>query len=134
MSLFACKGRYTAALQAEGDSVAFKYTTLLDVVRYDGYTVASLKNPWKEGLTLHQYILGGNRRQTFIHQNDLKVSPALQHFLEFKCSGASLTFRIVHVLRVAKHYLFDNRTHSLAYIRDLANLYLFLYPGDLDIF
>lgn len=57
MSLFACKGRYTAALQAEGDSVAFKYSTLLDVVRYDGYTVASLKNPWKEGLTLHQYIL-----------------------------------------------------------------------------
>ena len=52
-----CGGRQTPAQQAEGDTVYFKYATQLSVVRYDGYTVASLKNPWKEGMTLHQYIL-----------------------------------------------------------------------------
>ena len=55
--LAACKGRQTAALLEAGDSVTFKYATQLSIVRYDGYTVASLKNPWKEGMTLHRYVL-----------------------------------------------------------------------------
>ena len=53
----ACKGGQTSSVQAEGDTVTFKYATLLSVVRYDGYVVASLKNPWKEGMTLHRYVL-----------------------------------------------------------------------------
>ena len=55
--LFSCGGGKTASSQGEGDTVAFKYATQLSVVRYDGYTVATLKNPWKEGMTLHQYLL-----------------------------------------------------------------------------
>ena len=55
--VLSCGGRQTSDSQAEGDSVAFKYATQLSVVRYDGFTVASLKNPWKEGMTLHQYVL-----------------------------------------------------------------------------
>jgi iron complex transport system substrate-binding protein len=55
--LFSCGGGKTAPSQAEGDTLAFKYATQLSVVRYDGYTVATLKNPWKEGMTLHQYVL-----------------------------------------------------------------------------
>jgi iron complex transport system substrate-binding protein len=54
---FSCGGRQTASPQAEGDTVRFKYATQLCVVHYDGYTVATLKNPWKEGMTLHQYVL-----------------------------------------------------------------------------
>ena len=58
MTLFsACNGSQTSSVQAEGDTVTFKYATLLSVVRYDGYVVASLKNPWKEGMTLHRYVL-----------------------------------------------------------------------------
>ena len=58
MTLFsACKGGQTSSVQAEGDTVTFKYATLLSVVRYDGYVVASLQNPWKEGMTLHRYVL-----------------------------------------------------------------------------
>ena len=41
----------------EGDTVAFKYATQISVVKYDGYTVATLKNPWKEEMTLHRYVL-----------------------------------------------------------------------------
>ena len=55
--LAACRGGQTSSVQAVGDTLAFKYATQLSVVRYDGYTVATLKNPWKEGMTLHQYLL-----------------------------------------------------------------------------
>ena len=55
--LAACRGGQTSSVQVVGDTVAFKYATQLTVVRYDGYTVVTLKNPWKEGVTLHQYVL-----------------------------------------------------------------------------
>ena len=55
--LAACRGGQTSSADAAGDSVTFKYATQLSIVRYDGYTVATLKNPWKEGMTLHQYVL-----------------------------------------------------------------------------
>lgn len=55
--LAACRGGRTSSAEAAGDSVTFKYATQLSIVRYDGYTVASLKNPWKEGMTLHRYVL-----------------------------------------------------------------------------
>ena len=55
--LAACRGGQTSSVQAVGDTLAFKYATQLSVVRYDGYTVVTLKNPWKEGMTLHQYLL-----------------------------------------------------------------------------
>ena len=45
--LFSCGGGKTASSQVEGDTIVFKYATQLCVVRYDGYTVATLKNPWK---------------------------------------------------------------------------------------
>ena len=54
---FSCGSRQTASPQEEGDTVRFKYATQLSVVRYEGYTVATLKNPWKEGMILHQYVL-----------------------------------------------------------------------------
>ena len=55
--VLSCGGRQTTAPQAEGDTVRFKYATQLSIVRYEDYTVATLKNPWKEGMVLHQYVL-----------------------------------------------------------------------------
>ena len=55
--LSSCGGRQTSSSQDEGDTVAFKYATQLTVVRHQGYTVATLKNPWKPGKTLHDYVL-----------------------------------------------------------------------------
>ena len=55
--LAACKGGQSSSVQAEGDTLAFKYARLLTVVRYDGYTVATIKNPWSTGKALHRYIL-----------------------------------------------------------------------------
>ena len=55
--LVSCGGRRMTVSQEAGDTVAFKYTTLLTVVHHQDYTEATLKNPWKEGMTLHRYLL-----------------------------------------------------------------------------
>ena len=56
--LTACGGaKKSAPQQAEGDAVAFKYATQISIEKFDGYTVATIKNPWKEGMTLHRYVL-----------------------------------------------------------------------------
>ena len=56
--LAACGGgKKTSSLQAGGDTVAFKYATQISVVKYDGFSVATINNPWKEGMTLHRYVL-----------------------------------------------------------------------------
>ena len=55
--LVSCGGRRTMASQEAGDTVAFKYASLLTVVHHQDYTEVMLKNPWKEGMTLHRYLL-----------------------------------------------------------------------------
>ena len=54
--LLSCGGR-TAPSQRSGDSLAFQYATLPQIVQYDGYTVVTLANPWKAGKVLHRYVL-----------------------------------------------------------------------------
>lgn len=54
--LSACGGQHVRS-QAEGDTVAFHYARRLQVVKYNGYSVAVLANPWKQGKTLHTYVL-----------------------------------------------------------------------------
>ncbi len=61
--LFSCGGGSTASRQEKGDTLAFKYATGLCVIRYHDYTLATLKNPWKEGKALHQYILVPSGRE-----------------------------------------------------------------------
>ena len=54
--LTSCGGQ-TARQQGDGDTVALKYATLLNIVRHDGYTTVEIRNPWKEGRVLHTYLL-----------------------------------------------------------------------------
>lgn len=55
--LNACKGGQSDTDKAEGDTVHFRYATLLQVVRHRGYTAVSIRDPWHKGRTLHSYIL-----------------------------------------------------------------------------
>ena len=66
LSLISCGGQ-TARHQGSGDSLAFKYATLPAVVEYDGYTVVTLANPWKEGKALHTYVLVPREAQMPVH-------------------------------------------------------------------
>ena len=67
-SLFSC-GRQTAQPQEEGDTVSFKYARLLTVVRHDGYTEATVSNPWKPGKVLHRYVLVPKDSPNSFNQN-----------------------------------------------------------------
>ncbi len=56
--LSACGGaKKNAPSQAEGEAVDFKYATQICIEKFDGYSVATIKNPWKKGMTLHRYVL-----------------------------------------------------------------------------
>jgi iron complex transport system substrate-binding protein len=50
-------GRRTAAPQEEGDTVRFRHAQLLSVVRHEGYTVATIRHPWRQDAVLHRYVL-----------------------------------------------------------------------------
>ena len=56
-ALSSCTGGSTSVNSAEGDTIALKYSSNLSIVKHDGYTEVKLRNPWKEGKTLHTYIL-----------------------------------------------------------------------------
>ena len=56
MLLSSCGGQ-TARRQEDGDTLKLRYATLLAIVRHDGYTEAAIRNPWKEGMLLHTYLL-----------------------------------------------------------------------------
>lgn len=47
----------SARQQGDGDTVLVKYSSLLTIVRHDGYTEVKVRNPWKEGMLLHTYLL-----------------------------------------------------------------------------
>ena len=59
VALTACRGGNNTSLSAAegGDTVSMKYSTLLTIVRHDGYTTVDIKNPWKPGKLLHRYYL-----------------------------------------------------------------------------
>ncbi len=52
-----CIQRGKPSMSEAGDTLQMKYATLLHIVRYEDYTVVSIDNPWKEGKTLHKYVL-----------------------------------------------------------------------------
>ncbi len=52
-----CNGGKVPATSESGDTLRFKYSELLSVVRYDDYTVANISDPWNKGEILHTYVL-----------------------------------------------------------------------------
>lgn len=57
VSLLSCTGRQTMGFTEEGDTLSFQYARLIEIVDYEGYSMATVKNPWKEGKVLHRYLL-----------------------------------------------------------------------------
>ena len=50
-------GGHESRQQEDGDTLSFRYSSLLTIVEHDGYTVADISNPWKPGKRLHRYYL-----------------------------------------------------------------------------
>ena len=53
--LCSCRGGKATAVIPDGDTVRLRHAERLQIVKYDGYAVASLADPWNEGRTLHIY-------------------------------------------------------------------------------
>lgn len=87
--LCSCGGGSTTAAVSGGDTVTMRYAERLTLVRYDGYTVATLADPWNKGRTLHTYILipGTAKGGKHVNEKELETDFA-------KHSGAAVT--VVH--------------------------------------
>ena len=57
VSLSACTGNGSVAGKVGGDTVTFKYARHISIVKYNGYSVVSLVDPWRQGKVLHTYVL-----------------------------------------------------------------------------
>lgn len=61
--LSACGGgSKTSSLQAEGDTVRMKYSSLLQIVKHAEYTVVTIRNPWDTLKVLHTYLLADREK------------------------------------------------------------------------
>lgn len=61
--LSACGGgSKTSSLQAEGDTVRMKYSSLLQIVKHANYTVVTIRNPWDTLKVLHTYLLADREK------------------------------------------------------------------------
>ena len=61
--LSACGGgSKTSSLQAEGDTVRMKYSSLLQIVKHADYTVVTIRNPWDTLKVLHTYLLANREK------------------------------------------------------------------------
>ena len=61
--LSACGGgSKTSSLQAEGDTIRMKYSSLLQIVKHADYTVVTIRNPWDTLKVLHTYLLADREK------------------------------------------------------------------------
>ena len=54
--LSSCGGHKTTSADG-GDTVGFRYAKLLNLVRCQGYSVATIQHPWRSDAVLHRYVL-----------------------------------------------------------------------------
>ena len=55
--LCSCQGNRQAGVLPEGDTLTLQYAQLLTIVDYNGYSIATIGDPWNKGRTLHEYVL-----------------------------------------------------------------------------
>lgn len=55
--LSSCAGRTSGVQPGNCDSITMKYAKHINMVKYEDYTIVTLKDPWNKGMTLHTYIL-----------------------------------------------------------------------------
>lgn len=57
VALLSCNSGKNSDITAGGDTLHFDYSRLLTVVDYGKYRTVDIADPWKEGRTLHRYVL-----------------------------------------------------------------------------
>ena len=77
--LCSCRGGKATAVIPGGDTVRLRHAERLQIVKYDGYAVASLADPWNEGRTLHTYVLAERRADGKLPPEAEATAEALRH-------------------------------------------------------
>lgn len=57
LAFTSCNRHRADSTPADGDTIRMAYSELLTIVKHDGYKVAEIRNPWKQGKVLHRYVL-----------------------------------------------------------------------------
>ncbi len=58
ISIFAsCNRQRTETDKGGGDTIALKYAENIVMVKHPGFIVVDMKDPWKEGKSLHRYVI-----------------------------------------------------------------------------
>ena len=52
-----CQDNRQDGVSPEGDTLTLQYAQLITLIDYEGYSVASIRDPWNKGRTLHKYVL-----------------------------------------------------------------------------
>jgi len=55
--LCGCRGNSSPKGGTDGDTLHLRYASYLTMVEHKGYTVVTIADPWKQGRTLHRYVL-----------------------------------------------------------------------------
>ena len=102
--LSSCGGRTTASADG-GDTVCFRYAKLLNLVRHEGYTVATISHPWRQDAVLHQYVLvpADSTLPETLPEGTIIRTPLRRSvvFTTVHCSLLSMLHREQHVAGVA---------------------------------
>ena len=89
--LTACGFHKTDSSDEQGDTIPMKYARNLTMVRHDGYTEVTIRNPWDTTTVLHRYILLKDLKDS----KDLKVSVKGATFVSVPLRRAGV-FTAVH--------------------------------------
>ena len=72
-----------------GDTLKMEYAEMLTIVRYKGYTVVDIRNPWKTGQTLHTYVLVDDDNQSHLPKGTIVRIP-VEHSIVFNAAHCQL--------------------------------------------
>lgn len=97
-------GRNADHVSDGGDTLRMKYAERIVIVKHEGYTEVTLKNPWKEGKVLHRYVLVGTDddelASQLTHRGTLVRVP-LRRAAVFTTVHASLIMELQQQQRIA---------------------------------
>jgi iron complex transport system substrate-binding protein len=102
--LSSCGGQIQSSADG-GDTVRFQYAKLLNLVRCQGYTVATITHPWRQDAVLHQYVLvpADSALPETLPEGTVLRTPLRRSviFTTVHCSLLSMLHREQHVAGVA---------------------------------
>lgn len=96
-----CSGDTVCYEPIDGNRLGIRHASLLEIVECDGYTVADIKNPWRDGI-LHRYVIVDKDASLPTHlPNGTLLRTPLDSILLFSTVHSELVCMLGHADAVA---------------------------------